>query len=273
MTLLVAWIGVDTHGTASAYIAADSRLTWGKVATFDLARKVYGLEHFPDIFGYCGDVLFPTLVLGQISEMADAGLLFDRIATPITKSNAIMLKLGEQFEKYPADVKGITQDVIQVLHVSRNLEKPPVFKAYLIEWRRAYGWSKTELPFPVKSGMLSVLGSGAGTFHQRIAKYEVGPTADTSRAMFHCFCQTVMSGDSPGVGGAPQLVGLYRGKEPKAVKYGIIVGDRRYIFGASIEDTVSPGGVEWRNELFEICDGATKQRRLGAQPQPDTLAE
>ena len=29
MTLLVSWIGVDTHGTSSAYITTDSRISWG----------------------------------------------------------------------------------------------------------------------------------------------------------------------------------------------------------------------------------------------------
>ena len=35
MTLLVSWIGVDPHGTTSAYIAADSRVSWGDIAIFD----------------------------------------------------------------------------------------------------------------------------------------------------------------------------------------------------------------------------------------------
>ena len=129
MTLLVAWSGVDTHGTSSAYIAADSRITWPGNTTFDHGRKVYGLDHFPDIFGYCGDVLFPTVVLGQISEMTDARLLFADNASPKIKSEAVALKLTEQFNNYPSDVANITQDIIQVLHISRSLENPPEFKA------------------------------------------------------------------------------------------------------------------------------------------------
>jgi hypothetical protein len=66
MTLLVSWAGVDTHGTASAYIAADSRISWGNPAVFDHGRKVYALRSSPDILGYCGDVLFPAIVLSQI---------------------------------------------------------------------------------------------------------------------------------------------------------------------------------------------------------------
>jgi hypothetical protein len=46
MTLLVAWVGIDTHGVASAYIAADSRISWDK-AQFDHGRKVFGLQDSP----------------------------------------------------------------------------------------------------------------------------------------------------------------------------------------------------------------------------------
>ena len=76
MTLLVSWTGVDTHGTASAYIAADSRVSWGDIAVFDHGRKVFAFRHSPDILGYCGDVLFPTMAISQLTEMADRGLLF-----------------------------------------------------------------------------------------------------------------------------------------------------------------------------------------------------
>ena len=39
MTLLVSWIGVDTHGPTSAYIVADSRISWGLNSYFDYAKK------------------------------------------------------------------------------------------------------------------------------------------------------------------------------------------------------------------------------------------
>jgi hypothetical protein len=269
MTLVVAWVGFDNHGVTSAYISADSRITWAKGDRFDHGRKVFGLERSPDLFGYCGDVQFPSLVLGQISEMADAGLLFSNDAPPETKTEAVLRKLEDQFAKYPADVG---RDRIQVLHVSRGLHRPPSFRAFLHEWHRGNGWSSRGLAMPSKSGLLSVLGSGAPEFKRRLAAYDAGPNAGTSRAVFHCFCQTVASGADPHTGGAPQLVGLYRGLEPKAVKYGIISNGERFIFGASIDDAIKPASVEWRNELFEICDGMTMLRMTGAQPQPDPVA-
>lgn len=76
MTLLVSWVGVDPRGPASAYIATDSRISWSEENVFDYGRKVFALDNHPDIFGYVGDVLFPSIVLTQIAEMADTGLLF-----------------------------------------------------------------------------------------------------------------------------------------------------------------------------------------------------
>jgi hypothetical protein len=74
MTLLVSWVGVDTHGPSSVYIASDSQISWGTLAKFNFGRKVFAFSKWPDILGYCGDVLFPSIALNQIVELADAGV-------------------------------------------------------------------------------------------------------------------------------------------------------------------------------------------------------
>lgn len=123
MTLLVSWVGVDPHGITSAYIAADSRVSWGKIASFDHGRKVFAFRLSPDILGYCGDVLFPTMVLSQITEMADQGLLFPPQASCKERYEAIKEKLVQQFQTYPKMVEEITAPVLQVLHIARNPTK------------------------------------------------------------------------------------------------------------------------------------------------------
>lgn len=269
MTLLISWTGIDSHGIASAYIASDSRISWGTSYTFDSGRKVYGLDAHPDIFGYCGDVLFPTMVLGQVSEMADAGLLFPGGASIDEKSAAISQKLVEQFSLYPADVASISSGTVTIIHISKNVQRYPDFKAFLYRWIKGEGWSTETIAFPSRSGLIGTWGSGEQSFRTLYKKYEAGPTAGTSRSVFQCFCKSVASKTDPYTGGAPQLVGLYRGKEPVSQKFGIISDQQRFVFGASIEDTVSPGVIEWRNELFELCDGRTKSRLDEAQRQPD----
>src|SRR5277367_1315248 len=77
MTSLIAWIAVDQKAPSALYLASDSRISWGSSrARWDAGRKLFLCRKYPDIFGYSGGVVFPSLVLGQITEAADSGLLF-----------------------------------------------------------------------------------------------------------------------------------------------------------------------------------------------------
>lgn len=271
MTLLVSWIGVDTHGTASAYIAADSRVTWGNIAVFDHGRKVYALQHSPDILGYCGDVLFPTMVLSQITEMADKSLLFKPRSSCKERFESIKEKFIHQFHKYPRMVKEITADKLTVAHISRDPINNLNFECRLIEWSRKNGWSGKDKAMPSESGILFILGSGAIEFNKNYDRYNKGPNRCTSRSVFHCFCDTLFNIKDKNCGGAPQLVGVYRKPDSSAITFGIIKDKRRYFLGAQIGNNVDYSGVEWRNDLFELCDGQTTNKLLHAQSQPDHL--
>jgi len=271
MTLLVSWIGADTHGTASAYIAADSRVSWANVATFDHGRKVFAFRRSPDILGYCGDLLFPTMVLSQITEMADCGLLFSPNATCKERFEAIKEKLVHQFHCYPRMVEGITAPILQVLHISRDSINNMKFSCWLIHWSRSEGWSGKSIQMPRKSDVLFSLGSGASEFIENYDRYEKGPDRGTSRNVFHCFCDTLFNIKDKHCGGAPQLVGIYRKPSSPAITFGIIRDKMRYFLGAQIDDDADFGSVEWRNDLFELCDGRTMKRLPKAQAQPDNL--
>lgn len=271
MTLLVSWTGVDTHGTASAYIAADSRVSWPNGAAFDHGRKVFAFQHSPDILGYCGDVLFPTMALSQITEMADRGLLFSDTATCKQRFEAIKEKLVHHFQCYPRMVEGIAAPFLQVLHISKDLVDNMKFSCWLIEWRRGDGWSGDSMPMPSKSGVLFSLGSGAPEFNENYRRYADGASRGTSRSVFHCFCDTLFNTTDRQCGGAPQLVGIYRRPGFPPITFGVIRDHRRYFLGAQIDDAVEFEGIEWRNDLFELCDGRTMRRLPSAQAQPDNL--
>ena len=43
----------------------------------------------PHLFGYCGDVVFPSLVLGQVVSAIDQGLLFSPEANAEEKNMAV----------------------------------------------------------------------------------------------------------------------------------------------------------------------------------------
>src|ERR1035438_2547255 len=105
MTLLVSWVGLDSKKNgpkpASIYIAADSRISWGENINFDFCRKVYGFKNSPDILGYCGDVLFPSIVLSQLVDIGDHRIIFNFSSTCLEKHEAIKEKLNQLFLRYP----------------------------------------------------------------------------------------------------------------------------------------------------------------------------
>ncbi len=271
MTLVVSWIGADTHGIASAYIAADSRVSWRNGATFDHGRKVFAFRNSPDILGYCGDVLFPTMVLSQITEMADRGLLFPGGATCKRRFEAIKEKLVQQFHRYPRMVREITAPILQLLHISKSSVDNKEFVCWLIQWKRTEGWSGKSVSILDKSGVLFALGSGASEFNLNLDRYGKGPDRGTSRSVFDCFCDTLFNTGDKHCGGSPQLVGLYRKPGSSGITFGIITKRKRYFLGAEVNRAVDFGCVEWRNDLFEICDGRTMKRLPSAHAQPDRL--
>ena len=184
MTMLVSWIGVDTHGPTSAYIAADSRISWDASNAFDFAKKVFAAKKYPEIFGYAGDVLFP---------------------------------------------------------------------------------------FPNKSGLLCVLGSGPNEFNKRYLLYQKGTNSNTSRNVFQCFTDTLANMADIRCGGAPHLVGLIRKPLTYGINFGIISEGKRYFLGMEIPNKSCFINVEWRNKFFEVCDGSTKKIKEGAAHQPNPM--
>lgn len=265
MTLLLSFLGVDPRGPASVYIASDSRITWGTLGKWDYGRKVFGFRNHPDILGYCGDVLFPSQVLSQIIDIGDEGLLFGENASCKDKFEAIKEKIIQIFQSYPH--KSIMGDYLGILHASRDCNKK--FFCHLIEWKRNKGWSGKEAKFKDHSDKLMVLGSGKKEFLDKFEKYWESENRKTSRAVFHCFCDTLFDIKDEYCGGTPQLIGLYRIGNSRS--FGIIKSQKRYLLGVDISNLKNFNNIEWRNELFERCDGSSMKILKGAQRQPNPV--
>ncbi|MEI4650875.1 hypothetical protein WAG28_23720 [Bacillus cereus] len=268
MTLVVAWIGVDTKGPGSVYIASDSRVSWGNKSYFDYARKVFAFNNYPDILGYCGDVGFPSIVLSQIIEMADSGLLFKDDFTCKEKFEAINETLKNAFLKYPSEV---TYGSLKIIHISREATDNKKFVCHLIKWNPKDNWGYEEVTLPAESGLILAMGSGETEFQTNYGRYQNGDNTGTSRNVFQCFCDTLFNIEDTQCGGSPQLVGLYRKPESTALRFGIIKDGKRYLFGAEIDNPINFDMIEWRNEFFELCDGRTMLKLEHAQRQPNRL--
>jgi hypothetical protein len=268
MTMLVSWIGVDTHGPSSVYIAADSRISWTQEHKFDFGKKVFASKKYPEIFGYAGDVLFPSIVLEQIIELIDAGVLLSKEMTCDAKNKIIFEKICESLSKYPKLCIG---NDVQIMHLSRDTEVDgyPQFYHYKLIWNKHIGFKIEHIPIPKISGLLCVLGSGKKEFENRYSLYQNGSNSNTSRNVFQCFTDTLDNITDIHCGGAPQLVGLIRKPLTAGINFGIISKRKRYFLGMEIPDKSHFDNIEWRNELFEICDGKTMKRKIGAVHQPN----
>jgi hypothetical protein len=267
MTLLVAWAAVDTHGTSSIYVASDSRISWGTTATFDRGRKVFAFQSYPDVLGYCGDVLFPSLALSQIVEIGEAGLLFGSSFTGSQKFQAIVKKLNHLVVEYPSLHAGLAENSLSIVHASRDINQE--FSCHRISWTSAKGWSGESAKLPSTSGILFALGSASKDFLENFERYRVGPTKGTSRAVFHCFCDTLANSGNKTIGGTPQLVGIIRKSGTPAISYGVIHAEKRTYLGAPVGTPYDSNTIQWRNENFELCDGKSGKKLPKARPQPD----
>lgn len=272
MTMLASWVGIDTHGPASAYIISDSRISWNEQENFDHGKKVFASKNYPELFGYAGDVLFPSIVIQQIIEMIDSDVIFNR-NTPCHEKNKIVFdKISYELNKYPLQRSAKS---FQIIHITRDTivtkEKYPQFRAYTLCYN-CIKWERNEISIPTESDILCVLGSGKTEFLQNYNRYQDGANKSTSRNVFHCFVDTLKNTTDYYCGGAPQLVGIYRKPDSYARYFGIIYNEKRYLAGSEVPQDSNYNNVDWRNENFERCDGEDKKIIAGAEHQPNLLS-
>jgi len=265
MTLLLSWIGKDSRKTSSVYIASDSRFSWNPTKRYDYGRKVFALKKSPDILGYCGDVLYPTIILNQILEMDNDGLLFPTNTKNIERINIVFEEITKRFDTYPVDIA--MRNSLEIIHISRDNEVD--FICYVYSWKRENGWSKTEHIIPESSDKVIILGSGKDEFFDRYLRYYNGNNGKTSRAIFQCLCHTLLEIKDLQCGGSPQLVGLYNRFNGK--NFGVVYNNKRYYLGKEVSISENLNRIEWRNELFERYDGSKLKILEGAQKQPNDL--
>jgi hypothetical protein len=258
MTSIVAWAGVDARGVASAYIASDSRISWGAQAQWDQGRKVFATVTQPHIFGYWGDVLFPALAIPVVIERIDR-------ASTAGSGSAHALDVGQAFRSLWRDYPRARRTDMGILHAYRMGEgMESQFAVDIITYEaRTDTWATTVPAVPIQSSILHLAGTGAHAIRETHQLWQASPAANTSRAVFSAFCESIAVGRDVRTGGAPQLVGLYRVGPGRS--FGVVYGGQRYFAGSRLLGDELLREVEWRNELFERVDAARKRRLSGAQ--------
>jgi len=261
MTTLVAWLGVDSRGPASLYLASDSRITWGRSASWDRGRKLFTCRHQPYLFGYCGEAFFPSQVLGQLTERIDADLLRGSDANDL--AHQVMSLFHDMIRDRPELASGNSQ---LVLAQRSGMGMSSTFHVHTVDFPSSGLPGLKQCPLPTASDVIGVWGSGAGTFSHHYARWANGDVRGTSRAMFSAFCDSIAASGDPLSGSPPQLVGLYRVGPGRA--FGLIWEGRRYYYATEVRGTVETRAVQWHNALFEVCDPHSLERAAQSQPQP-----
>jgi hypothetical protein len=207
-----------------------------------------------------GQVLFPSQALSQVQNLIEAGCLFKANATPEEKREAVFDVVKSNFQTYPAE----RDQPFTIVHSTRDSEgMDAMFWVFTLSWN-GRRWQEETIPVPATSGIIRAWGSGEaaiGRWYKRWMNTRQG--GRTSRSVFSAFCDALASGEDQFTGGAPQLVGLYR--KDGGVIFGVIYGELRYFLGVPISNQALLSKVEWRNSLFERCDGQTMNRLDGAQ--------
>jgi hypothetical protein len=210
MTTLVAWISYPRPGYSSAiYLASDSRITWGSQNNrWDAGRKLFTTTAKAHAFGYCGDVVFPSLVLAQVTSAIDHDLLFDNNIAASHKHAAVVSVIKTSFGR-----RHNTPDrSFDIVHAYRHgAGRECSFHLWRLQYdHSARIWSVDSLSVPVQTETITELGTGARATQRHHRRWGTSDVAGSSRAVFSAFGDALQSQEDPLSGGAPQLAALYR---------------------------------------------------------------
>lgn len=267
MTTLQSWIsysdtGVYTHLPRAVYLASDSRITWGAAdRRWEAGRKVFATNVEPHLFGFCGDVVLPALIIGQIVSAIDAGILFSNATSSDERHEAVLRAVARGVA---CAISTPTLDFV-IHHLHRERAWPEtLFRAWSIFYssnRRTC--TSSESSIPLTTGVVGSFGSGRQVANAHYKRWESTEAVGRSRAILASFCDSVSSGEDPLSGGPPQLAALYTDGPP--VQIGMFIGGRRYMNGLEVDVGPSLLNAEWRDCLGQNINPETGGRVQGAR--------
>lgn len=267
MTTLQSWVsysdtGEKPHLPRAVYIASDSRITWGGAhRRWEAGRKVFAAKEEPHLFGYCGDVILPALLIGQILSAIDAGVLFPHNASAIERHDAIF----NVVQRGVARAVCTPSSHFTIHHVQRELPWPKTtFRAWNIFFDATQrSCTSYETSVPATTGLVGSYGSGKESAEKRFREWQQSDSAGRSRAILSSFCDSISSGSDPLSGGPPQVAALYTKGSP--VQIGMLVDGRRYVNGLEVDIAPHLCKIEWRDSLGQVVDPITGNSLPGAR--------
>lgn len=282
MTTITTWVSYDERAPSGAYIASDSLITYGH-ATWETGKKTFHSLRHPELFAYSGDVLFPSLVLGQHVAQLDSGAVY-AIDSPVdVRIAALSASVANALASYPPGLMADSSTTI--IHVARDgMAMEATFVTSLLTIEKGALTNVQTAPSLDAAGVLEFTpsdvhsanvpvtsGSGATAVMGSLAQWRAEDRQFLSRRVFEAHCHALSSGRAAHSGGDPQLVGLYR------VGPGRVFGFAQAGRDPSLAGAPLPSeGVEdeppFRNHLFERVD-RTGLLLPGAKSHADEAAD
>lgn len=185
VTTIVAWAGVDQRKVASIYIASDSRISWGDAHLWNQGRKTFVAASTPHIFGYWGDVLFPSIALPTVLDELSVGVIRPR--------GSAFGEIGSGIRRLWTDYpKPEHRDFGIIMATRRREGMDAVFELAFMTFEAETGtWDLREVEMPRSSARLHVAGSGAHEVRDAERLWEVSPQGGTSRAIYSAFLEAL----------------------------------------------------------------------------------
>lgn len=251
MTSLLAWIAVDERRPTGLYFASDSRRSWKETTiTRDNCTKLYLPNGTREIFGFAGDITFPSSVLQQICTEIEAHPdLVNGTEDPYQRYAWVSSRIETAFNAL--SVK--PEYEFTILHGTRT---GAMQYASFHLYQYTYDLQSNALasgPLSCEAGAsvkVSVLGTGS-VFVRSFVEKEIEKLGDVSRAHFSGFCESVERGDDKYSGGPIQLIGVHSIKN--SLHYGVITRKARY-FRGSPHLPANHANIRWRNWNFVNVD-------------------
>lgn len=270
MTSLAASLSVDQRGPCALYIITDSRITWGKTSAqrWDAGQKAFASRTTPDVFGYCGDAFFPPVVIRQILEQVESGLILGRCDDADTRHS----RMAGMMQATVATQVATPIEKFSVFHGARDGGgMQSRFRLWQISYSAAtQRWVDKEYDIiGDRSYLVHIDGTGRNMIENSARTWDGTGAEGTSRAAVWSFCEALDRGADPFSGGAPQIVGIWR----KGVghNFGMIWKGKRFLSGLEVKEEAAWDRVDWFNDRFERCSGETGVLLDRAQSQPKPL--
>ena len=267
MTTLQSWIAYSDTGESpqlprAIYIASDSRITWGSAKhRWEAGRKVFAPREQPHLFGFCGDVILPALVIGQILSAIDSGVLFAQNASATDRHDAIFKAVKRAVDRA---ISTPTSN-FTIHHICRESVWPQkTFRAWDIFFTASErSCTSHEIAVPLTTDLVGTYGSGKMSATQHHQKWQLSDAAGRSRALLASFCDSIKLGNDPLSGGPPQVAALYTKGPP--VQIGMIVEGRRFLNGMEVDIKPYLSNIEWRDSLGQVVEPITGDPLPGAR--------